>query len=151
LILNGEIFNYAEIRNELLKKKYSFVSNSDTEVLIKAFHCWGVACVDLLIGMFAFAIYDKQTDELFVFRDRLGVKPLYISQSASGFFFASELKAMKCFDLPLEINLDAVHLFFRFGYIPGEMSIFKSIEKLGPGTYLQITRSGVRKVKYWQP
>src|SRR5690606_33958833 len=77
IVYNGEIYNYQAIRKELLKKGYSFISDADTEVIIKAFHCWGVAAVNRFAGMFAFAIHDKQKDELYLFRDRVGIKPLY--------------------------------------------------------------------------
>src|SRR5687767_3353764 len=79
LVFNGEIYNYKEIRTALKNQGYSFISNSDTEVLIKAFHCWREKCLDRLIGMFAFAIYDEASNEIFLVRDRIGVKPLYYS------------------------------------------------------------------------
>ena len=79
LVFNGELYNYAEVREALKKKGYTFQGNSDTEVLIKAFHCWREQCVDRFVGMFAFSIYDEETDEIYLFRDRVGVKPLYYS------------------------------------------------------------------------
>lgn len=79
LTYNGELYNYQQIRDELRKLGYSFQSNSDTEVLIKSFHCWGERCVDRFIGMYAFSIYDEIKDEIYLFRDRVGVKPLYLS------------------------------------------------------------------------
>src|SRR5204863_3481672 len=99
LTYNGEIYNYAEVREKLKTEGYSFISNSDTEVLIKAFHCWREKCVHHFIGMFAFAVYDEQTDEMFLFRDRLGVKPLYYSYRNGSLFFASELKALSVFNI----------------------------------------------------
>ncbi len=149
VVYNGEIYNFSEVRGELEKHGYSFRSNSDTEVLIKSFHYWQEKCVDHFIGMFAFAIYDKLTDELFVFRDRLGVKPLYYSFINGRFCFASELKALSVFNLPNEINLDGVALYFRFGYIPGNQSIYKSVSKLEAGHFLKVDRLGLKKQCYW--
>ena len=99
LTFNGEIYNFREVREDLKKSGYSFISHSDTEVLIKAFHCWGERCVDRFIGMFAFAVYDKQSDELFLCRDRFGVKPLYYSFDQGALYFASELKAFEIFNV----------------------------------------------------
>lgn len=149
LVFNGELYNYKEVRELLKKQGYSFQSNSDTEVLIKAFHCWREQCVDHFIGMFAFSIYDERADEIFLFRDRVGVKPLYYSFQNGVLFFASELKALSVFDIPKEINLKAVSLYFRFGFVPHHLSIYKSVSKLEPGHFLKISRQGMTKKKYW--
>jgi len=149
LAFNGEIYNYREIRQDLVKHGYSFISNSDTEVLIKAFHCWREKCMDHFIGMFAFSIYDEEKDEFFLVRDRVGVKPLYYSYQNGALYFASELKALKPFHLSNEINLESVSLYFRFGFIPHHLSIFKAISKLEPGTYLKVSRKEMIKKKYW--
>jgi asparagine synthase (glutamine-hydrolysing) len=149
LVFNGEIYNYKEIRESLKKLGYSFISNSDTEVLIKAFHCWREKCMDRLIGMFAFAIYDETADEIFLVRDRVGVKPLYYAYQDKALYFASELKALDAFGLSGEINLEAASLYFRFGFIPHHLSIFKSISKLEPGHYLKVSKNGVIKRQYW--
>ncbi len=151
LVFNGEIYNYQEVREELKKYGYSFQSNSDTEVLIKSFHCWREQCVDHFLGMFAFGIYDESTDEIFLFRDRVGVKPLYYSFQQGVLFFASELKALSVFNISREIDLDAVSLYFRFGFIPHHLSIYKSVSKLEAGHYLKISRQGMMKKKYWKP
>lgn len=149
LVFNGELYNYAEVREELKKKGYTFQGNSDTEVLIKAFHCWREQCVDRFVGMFAFSIYDEETDEIYLFRDRVGVKPLYYSFQNKVLYFASELKALSAFGIEKEIDIDAVSLFFRFGFIPHHLSIFKSVHKLEPGHCIKITRQGLTKRKYW--
>lgn len=150
VVFNGEIYNFREVRSELEKHGYTFLSNSDTEVLIKSFHHWGEKCVDKFIGMFVFAIYDTHFDELFVFRDRLGVKPVYYSFINGSFYFASELKALSVFNISNEINLDGVALYFRFGYIPGNHSIYKSVSKLEAGHFLKIDRRGIKKQCYWK-
>lgn len=149
LVFNGELYNYKEVREELIVLGYIFQSNSDTEVIIKAFHCWGELCVDRFIGMFAFAIYDESTDEIFLFRDRVGVKPLYYSFQRGVLYFASELKALSVFGISKEINLDAVSLYFRFGFIPHHLSIYKVVSKLEPGQLVKISREGIIKKKYW--
>ena len=151
LVFNGELYNYTEVREKLKSLGYSFQSNSDTEVLIKAFHCWRIQCVDHFIGMFAFSIYDEQTDEMFLFRDRLGVKPLYYSLREGVLYFASVLDALSVFGIQRDINLDAVSMYFRFGFVPQHLSIYQSVSKLQPGCYLKIGRSGVMTGKYWEP
>ncbi|MBL7858071.1 MAG: asparagine synthase (glutamine-hydrolyzing) [Cyclobacteriaceae bacterium] len=149
LVFNGELYNYKEVREELKKIGYSFQSNSDTEVLIKSFHCWREKCVDYFIGMFAFSIYDEQADEMYLFRDRVGVKPLYYSYRDGQLFFASELKALHVFNLDKTISPDAVSLYFRFGFVPHHLSIFESISKLEPGYFIKVSRTGIVKKKYW--
>ena len=93
IVHNGEIYNFKEIREKLIKRKYTFYSNSDTEVILNAFSEWGVDCVNQFIGMFAFAILDQVDRKLYIFRDRAGVKPLYYFYYEGIFLFASELKA----------------------------------------------------------
>ncbi len=151
LTFNGEIYNFREVREDLKKSGYSFISDSDTEVLIKAFHHWGERCVDHFIGMFAFAIYNKQSDELYLYRDRLGVKPLYYSFNQGTLYFASELKAFEIFDVPKELNLDATAAYFRFGYVPSDQSIFRSVAKLQAGHFLKVNRRGISTHGYWNP
>jgi asparagine synthase (glutamine-hydrolysing) len=150
LVFNGEIYNYAEVRQQL-RPQYSFQSNSDTEVLIKAFHKWGMASVDRFIGMFAFAVYDRQTNELYLCRDRAGVKPLYYTFVNGSIFFASELKALLAFGVSQQVDTDAMSLYFRFGFVPQELSILKEVSKLQAGCYLIATLSGIKKHVYWSP
>lgn len=151
LVFNGELYNYMEVRDELRRFGYSFISNSDTEVLIKAFHYWSEKCVDHFIGMFAFSVYDERTDELYLFRDRVGVKPLYYSFQNGTFLFASELKALTAFDISKTVSPEAVSLYFRFGFVPNHLSIFEEVSKLEPGHYLKVTRQGLVKRRYWKP
>lgn len=151
LVFNGELYNYKEVRQVLETLGYSFLSNSDTEVLIKAFHCWRERCVDHFIGMFAFSIYDEEKDEIFLFRDRVGVKPLYYSFQNGTLVFASELRALSDFDLSREVDVDAISYYFRFGFVPQHLSIFKSISKLEAGHYLNVSRQNIVKKRYWFP
>ncbi|MFN3739294.1 MAG: asparagine synthase (glutamine-hydrolyzing) [Thermodesulfovibrionales bacterium] len=130
---NGEIYNFKEIRKELEKKGYTFKSNTDTEVIINAYKEWAIDCLQRFNGMFAFGIYDDKEKILFLARDRVGKKPLYYSQHNGRFVFASEIKAiLKDKSLPREIDLRALNFYLTFGYIPGELCIFKWIKKLPP-------------------
>src|SRR5437868_3636735 len=90
LIFNGEIYNYIELRDELKKEGYTFISHSDSEVLLKAYHCWGFECVHRLRGMWAFAIYDQDKQVVFLSRDRFGIKPIHFTQTATAFLAGSE-------------------------------------------------------------
>lgn len=150
LVFNGELYNYKEVRKELTALGYSFTTASDTEVLIKAFHCWREKSVEHFIGIFAFALYDKGRDELFLFRDRMGVKPLYYHLNGKQLIFASELKALAGLGLSTEIDSGSVLSYFRFGFIPDEYSIFKKIKKLKAAHYLHASQSGVTIKQYWK-
>ena len=147
-IYNGEIYNFAEIRKELELKGYLFQTSSDTEVLIKAFHCWGEKSVEHFIGMFAFAIFDKSTKEFFLFRDRLGVKPLYYS-TEQGLVFASEINALRTLNRNEQLDDHSLYHYFRFGYVPGDASIFKQIKKLKAGHYLHVKHGKINIHPYW--
>ena len=126
IVFNGEIYNYKEIREELIAKGHSFLSNCDTEVILHAFKEWGVACVDRFIGMFAFSIYDKEQQKLFVFRDRAGVKPLYYYQKEDTFVFTSELKSLCEFPyFEKRINNEVLYSYMTLGYIPDTQCIFE--------------------------
>lgn len=150
LVFNGELYNYQEVRAELRKHGYNFDSNSDTEVLIKAFHLWREESVSRFIGMFAFSIYDEKTDELYLFRDRIGVKPLYYQYQNKSLIFASEMKALLTFGIEKIINTDAVAQYFRFGFISSPHSIFESVHKLEPAHYIKVSTEGLVKKRYWQ-
>ncbi|MEJ1239005.1 asparagine synthase (glutamine-hydrolyzing) [Chryseolinea sp. T2] len=149
LVFNGEIYNFKDVRKELQSEGYSFVSNSDTEVVIKAFHRWGSGAPNRFIGMFAFAIYDRIKNELFLCRDRLGVKPLYYSTSAKGFYFGSEPRAIVLMQGNAEVNVEAAALYFRFGYVPSPYSAFDGVHKLEPGTFMRIGSEGAVLQRYW--
>lgn len=147
LLFNGELFNYREVAEELKQHGYEFVSSSDTEVLIKAFHFWKTEAVHKFIGMFAFSVYDTRTKEIFLYRDRVGVKPLYFSLSG-GLSFGSELRMLKCVLPSVTIDNLALHQYFRFGYVPGDRTIFSEIKKLRPGQFLRY-RNGFSEIRTW--
>lgn len=150
VVFNGEIYNFADIKSDLVKKGHRFKTNSDTEVIVHAFEEMGTDCVDLFRGMFAIAVYDCKTRELFLARDRLGIKPLYYFKSRDVFIFASEIKAIlkSGFYLPA-VNLDVVDCFIRLGYVPGEQTAFEGIKKIQPG-FSGVFKSGKLELKeYW--
>lgn len=154
MVYNGEVYNYAEIANELKllkgENKINFVSSSDSEVILEAFAHWGPNFVEKLNGMFAIAIYDIEQKELYIFRDRIGIKPLYYYLNGSDLAFASELKALlEIKHIPLEINKEAVAQFLHLGFIPAPNSIYNSIFKLEAGSFIKITKNGVDHQKYW--
>jgi len=152
IIYNGEIYNFKEIRDELEKYNYTFNSNSDTEVILKAYHKWGIKAVNKFNGMFSIAIYDKQEDKIVLIRDRAGVKPLYFYYHNGLFIFSSELKALhKNIHFKKEIEKDAVVKYLQYGYIPQPLSIFKNVYKLEAGHYLifDIKSGNYKKYKYW--
>ncbi len=140
IVFNGEIYNYIEIKNELILLGYSFISNSDTEVILKAYHYYGVKCLDHFIGMFALAIFDKSKNQLFLARDRAGVKPLYFFKQQDTFGFTSELKAF--YSLPWyekKINQSALADFMKHGWIPAPHTIMRDTHKFMPGNYAFIS------------
>lgn len=149
MVFNGEVYNFRELRNQL---PGPFLTSSDTEVVLHAFMEWGSSCVSRLNGMFAFAVYDTLTRELSLFRDRLGIKPLYYCISGDEVYFASELKALT--DIPalknqLSVDQASVQTFLHLGYIPDPASIYTGIRKLPPAGRMLITESGISTDTYW--
>lgn len=142
LTYNGEVYNFLELRQELEAMGYIFSTHCDTEVIVYAWQAWGEACVDRLRGMFAFAVWDRARQVLFLARDRLGVKPLYYATLPDGqFIFGSELKALKQHPLlPKTIDPTAIEDYFGFGYIPDPKTIYQDVYKLEPGYCLTIQR-----------
>ncbi len=152
IIYNGEVYNFKDIRQELISEGYSFDSNTDTEVILKSYHFWGIRCVERFRGMFAFAIYNSEQQDIVIFRDRAGVKPLYYSQTDNSFIFSSELKPlMNCPSFNKDIDFEAVSSYLQFGYIHAPKTIFKTVQKLLPGHYLKYDIISKKMVKecYW--
>ena len=150
VVYNGEIYNFKEIRKELEKDNYIFKSNSDTEVLLYSYLKWGVNCVQKFRGMFSFAIYEKETNKLILFRDRIGVKPLYWYFKDGLFMFSSELKAFhKHPKFRKEINDEALSYYLQYSYVPTPLCIFKNTHKLEVGSYLTFHENKVEISKYW--
>jgi len=153
LVFNGTIYNYPELREELIGKGYQFFSHGDTEVILKAYAEWGEQCVERLLGMFAFALWDQRNQQLFLARDRLGIKPLYFMQNDAVFRFASNIQALLAAG-DVDTAIDPVGLHHQFtlhAVIPAPRTILKGVSKLVPGTTLTINSKGEsRQRRYWQ-
>jgi asparagine synthase (glutamine-hydrolysing) len=152
IVFNGEIYNFQEIRQELIAQGHSFISGGDTEVILKAFKTWGPSCVQRFIGMFAFVIHDTNTNKVYIYRDRAGVKPLFYYWHNNVLLFSSELKSFHkhpAFEKTLDYNHLALYL--QYNYVPGPYSIFKNTTKLSPGHYLEIDlqKRSVVTHQYW--
>ncbi len=147
---NGEIYNYRELREELAQRGRVFRTDSDTEVLLAAYAEWGPACVERFIGMFAFAIVDREAHSLFLARDRLGKKPLYVYRDEGRVVFASELKALAADPMvPRRIDATSVADYAAVGYVPAPKTIYRDVQKL-PGGWLAIADDkGFRQRQYW--
>jgi len=152
LVFNGTIYNFRELRTELRDLGYHFFSDGDSEVILKAWHAWGESCVERLHGMFAFAIWDGRERQLFLARDRLGIKPLYYSQSSEGFRFASNSQALLAAGgVDLSIDPVALHnLFTLHAVVPAPRTILNGVRKLSPGHCLLLRADGSRREwSYW--
>ncbi len=155
LAYNGEIYNHAEIRTELRQLGHSRwqTDHSDTEVLLHAFATWGIECLPRLRGMFAFALWDAATRELWLVRDRIGVKPLYYTVRDDRIVFASEIKALLADpSQPRAVDEEALHHYLSFLATPAPHTLFRGIHKLAGGTWLRARADGdVRVERYWDP
>jgi asparagine synthase (glutamine-hydrolysing) len=153
LVFNGTIYNYKSLRALLISHGYRFFSNSDTEVIIKAYHYWGEGCLERLDGMFAFAIWDETTQKLFVARDRMGIKPFYFNATSKAFTFASNSQALLTQDLDKSINPVALQQQLSLhGVVPAPNTIINGIQKLKPGTFIILNADGhIQEKTYWSP
>lgn len=151
VVYNGEIYNYRSLRTEMEREGVRFDSETDTEVLLALYALEGRACLKRLNGMFAFAIWDTRARSLFLARDRLGKKPLYIFRARGLVGFASEIRALR--ELPgfeAELRPDAVRDFFQLRYVPDPKSIFRQITKLPPSAWMYVERGRVSEGRYWE-
>lgn len=152
ITFNGEIYNYLELRQELLQAGYHFVSQGDTEVLLAAYAHWGVSCLSKLCGMFAFALWDRQTQQLFIARDRTGEKPLYYGWGQGRFYFASELKALLAL-LPYTPDLDpvSIDLYLHYQFVPEPRTPLIGVWKLPCAHYglLSLHSWDLKQQRYW--
>lgn len=148
VVFNGEIYNFHEIREEL--RDYQFCSSCDTEVIIAAYLKWGISCVDKFNGMFAIALFDRDTQNLYLIRDRIGKKPLYYWLDEGNLVFASELKPiMACTGYKKNIRTDVISRYLYHQYINAPDTIFENTYKLEPGTILQFHAGEISTWKYW--
>ncbi|MBU6142082.1 asparagine synthase (glutamine-hydrolyzing) [Patescibacteria group bacterium] len=150
IVFNGEIYNFRELREELAKT-YAFSSKSDTEVILAAYRKYGADCVNRLNGIFAFAIWDKEEQELFLARDHAGVKPLYYYFDGKRFIFSSEIKSILVHqDVRRAVDPTAFNLYFRMLYVPEPYTMFAGIKKLPPAHHLTLKGTKLTIEKYWE-
>ena len=150
VLLNGEIYNYSELRAELQSRGHRFKTKSDTEAIVHLYEDYGEGCFERLRGMFAIALWDARNRKLILARDRVGKKPLFYYANNGSISFASELKALLAADsLPREIDELSLSDFFSFGYIPAPKTIYRAARKVLPGHYLVASSSGIQETAYW--
>jgi asparagine synthase (glutamine-hydrolysing) len=150
IVFNGEIYNHDELRRRLKGAGHRFRTTTDTEVILHLYEDHGVDCLQYLRGMFAFAIWDNRRRQIFVARDRLGIKPLYWTRDGDRFAFASELKALLVLPgIAGEVNWTAIDAYFAYGYIPAPLSAYQSVSKLPAAHYLLVNAAGVTTHRYW--
>ena len=152
LVFNGEIYNYIELRATLESKGIQFRTKTDTEVLLKAFQFWGEEFLERCNGMFAFAIYDSSSSELFLARDRVGIKPLYIRKLGDTILFASEIKALTVYPEPLNVNYQSLFDYLVFSRTDVfDETMYREIERLPKGHSAVINRDGISIRQWWDP
>lgn len=150
IIFNGEIYNFLQLRDDLLTKGHRFSTRSDTETILHAYEEWGEECVKYLRGMFAFAIWDSKAKRLFLARDRLGIKPLFYAEYKGRLYFASEMKAILANqEFPRDMDEAAFTSYFTLSYIPAPLTIYTGIRKLLPGHTLTWENGQISIRKYW--
>lgn len=145
---NGEIYNYLELRKEIGTEK--FRTNSDTEVILKAYELWGEACVDHFRGMFAFALWDEKKQALFCARDRFGIKPFYYTVVEDVLYFASEMKALLPFVKEIATDREGFKDYLTFQFCLGDKTLFQGIRKLEPAHSMVVTQENINIYRYWQ-
>ena len=150
IVFNGEIYNYLELRDELLQRGHVLRTKSDTEAIVHLYEDYGEGCFERLQGMFALALWDKRKRQLLLARDRIGIKPLFYGVGKNGVVFGSEIKSVAASGL-VELGIDATAIadLFTFFYIPSPKTIYRNIRSLAPGSYLRIDRRGSFQRKYW--
>ncbi len=152
IVFNGEIYNYRELRDALEKLGHTFYTNSDTEAIIHAYDRYGADCPRYLRGMFAFAIWDERSQELFLARDRVGKKPLLYAQVNGQFVFGSEFSALLQHpDISKDIDAEALHHYLSFMCVPAPLTAYRAIRKLEPGHSLRYRKGEIEIERYWQP
>ncbi|PKM20530.1 MAG: N-acetylglutaminylglutamine amidotransferase [Gammaproteobacteria bacterium HGW-Gammaproteobacteria-15] len=152
IVFNGCIYNYKALRHELEQLGHQFFSTSDTEVILKAYAQWQEHCMARFNGMFAFAIWHRDSNSTFFARDRLGIKPLYYHHNGNGFWFSSTLPSLlKCAEVPRQLNPVGVHQYMSFRAIVGADTLFSGVHKLQPGHWLKVSAKGdIQQGCYWQ-
>jgi asparagine synthase (glutamine-hydrolysing) len=151
IVFNGEIFNYKELRIDLEKKGNTFNTKSDTEVLVQLYSVYGSRCLSLLNGQFSFAIWDKQKEELFVARDRVGIRPFFYNIRDGVFSFASEIKSLfQQKNIPREFLRESISQVYTFWTTISPNTVFNGIYELAPGHFATYNRKGLTIEKFWE-
>ena len=151
VVFNGEIYNHIAVRRELEGRGHRFRTRSDTEAIVHAYEEWGAACTRHFYGMFAFAVWDSRNRQLFLARDRIGIKPLYVHFGPEGVVFGSELKAVVSVPwVALEWDIEGLDDFMTYEFVPGPRTIAKGVEKLLPGRTIVVSEDGtILRERYW--
>ncbi|MCH8904431.1 MAG: asparagine synthase (glutamine-hydrolyzing) [Bacteroidetes bacterium] len=149
IVYNGEIYNYKELRKELLQKGVEFKTESDTEVLLNMYIHFKDDFLNRLNGFYSFAIYDKETGSVFIARDKIGIKPLLYYQDDDKLIFASEMKALLAFPIRRKIDSTSLYQYLQLNYIPAPATILEGVQKLEPGNYLEYSNNEIKKVSYY--
>jgi asparagine synthase (glutamine-hydrolysing) len=150
VVFNGEIYNYLELRDELRQLGCTFRTDSDTEVILRAYEQWGVACQSRFNGMWALALWDRNQRQLFLSRDRMGEKPLHYAVQDDTFLFGSEIKSLLAYGMAPVARPELLHLYLTLGYIPAPHTFYQDIRKLRPGYYLLVRDGRVQEHRYWE-
>ncbi|HXD33650.1 MAG TPA: asparagine synthase (glutamine-hydrolyzing) [Pyrinomonadaceae bacterium] len=152
IMFNGEIYNYLELREKLEKLGHVFYTNSDTEAIVHAYDQYGTDCPNHLRGMFAFAIWDQRTNQLFIARDRVGKKPLLYAQVSGEFVFGSEFSSLLVHPkVSRDVEPEALHHYLTFMCVPAPLTAYRDIRKLEPGHSLRLSKGEIHIERYWQP
>lgn len=150
IVFNGEIYNFPDLRKELISLGHRFKTNTDTEVIIHAYEQWGTDSFSKLNGMYAFALWDDQKEELIIARDPFGIKPVYYFENGKTFIFGSEIKSILVNnEVNREVDTSALYNYFVYTYVPSPYTVFQNIFKLKPGYYLSVTRTGITERRFY--
>jgi asparagine synthase (glutamine-hydrolysing) len=151
IVFNGEIYNYIELREELVQKNHTFKTHSDTEVILHLYEEYGPECLNKLNGQFAIAIWDKHKEELFLARDRVGIRPLFYTKTDNAFVFASEIKSFLEYpEIKLKFSSKALSEYVTFWTALSPNTVFEDVFEVPPGTYMIINSQGISKTTYWE-
>jgi asparagine synthase (glutamine-hydrolysing) len=151
IVQNGEIYNYVELRKELINRGVRFRTDSDTEVILRLYEAEGVEFVKRLNGMFAIAIWDKNTYSMHLYRDRLGIKPLFFCDTEAGVCFASEIRGLLAIGVPATPRVEAIHHYLSFNFVPPTITMFDGIENVPAGGAVTIAEGRITQWQWWQP
>ncbi len=151
VVQNGEIYNYVELRQELINLGVTFRTDCDTEVILRLYEAYGADFVSRLNGMFAIAIWDRTTKTMQLYRDRLGIKPLFIADTEFGACFASEMKALLALGIPATPRMEAIHHYLSFNFVPPDTTMFAGIEQVPAGGAVTISEGKIQSWKWWNP